>query len=146
MKKNEVKKRDIINRIEIDRNKCIGCAGCMAACVVAHEGHSPRNRVVRSSDNVNSPIFCNHCELPECTFTCMSGALSIDKETGYVLYNPEQCGSCYMCVMGCPFGVLRPDALDKRVSKCNMCITRDNKMPNCVEKCPMDAITLMKEV
>ncbi|MCL1993120.1 MAG: nitrate reductase [Spirochaetes bacterium] len=145
MNRNDIKKREISNRIQIDRDKCISCLGCMSACIVAHEGHSPRNRVVISTNKKSSPIFCRHCDLPECTYTCMSGALSIDKETGFVLYNCEQCGSCFMCVMACPYGVLRPDRLDEKVSKCDMCIETKEKTPQCVARCPMGAITLEKE-
>jgi carbon-monoxide dehydrogenase iron sulfur subunit len=76
----------------------------------------------------------------------MSGALYIDNNTGYVLYNEEQCGYCFMCVMSCPYGVLRPDKLGEAVSKCDMCITHPDKTPQCVAKCPMEAITLEKPV
>jgi len=75
----------------------------------------------------------------------MSGALAIDEATGYVLYNAEQCGSCYMCVMGCPYGVLRPDKLDGKVAKCDMCISHAEQTPQCVAKCPVGAITLEEE-
>jgi carbon-monoxide dehydrogenase iron sulfur subunit len=74
----------------------------------------------------------------------MSGALYIDNDTGYVLYNEDKCGCCFMCVMGCPYGVLRPDKLGETVSKCDMCITHADKTPQCVVKCPMEAITLEK--
>ena len=144
MNRTKVEKRKIDKRIQIDREKCIGCLGCMAACMVSHDGHPARNRVVNSSKKVNSPIFCHHCDLPECTYTCMSGALSVDQTTGYVLYNADQCGSCYMCVMGCPYGVLRPDKLDGKVSKCDMCLSHPDKTPQCVAKCPMNAITLVE--
>ena len=143
MNRDEIKKREISNRVKVDRNKCISCLGCMSACIVSHDGQSPRNRVVISSGKVSSPIFCRHCDLPECTYTCMSGALSIDEATGYVLYDAEQCGSCYMCVMGCPYGVLRPD-IDGKVSKCDMCVSHIDKTPQCVDRCPMNAITLEK--
>jgi carbon-monoxide dehydrogenase iron sulfur subunit len=101
--------------------------------------------VVISSNNTSSPIFCHNCDLPECTYTCMSGALSIDKATGYVLYDAEQCGSCYMCVMACPYGVLRPDKIENKVSKCDMCVSHADKTPQCVARCPMSAITLETE-
>lgn len=145
MNRDDMKKRNIAGRIKIDRDKCISCLGCMSACIVAHEGHSPRNRVVISSNKTSTPIFCHHCDLPECTYTCMSGALYIDKPTGYVLYNPEQCGHCYMCVMGCPYGVLRPNKIDDTVSKCDMCIQHETQSPHCVARCPMHAITLEEE-
>jgi len=142
MNRDEMVKRTIKGRVKADRDKCVSCLGCMSACIISHDGHSPRNRVVISSDKVSSPIFCRHCDLPECTYTCMSGALFIDEASGYVLYDPEQCGNCYMCVMACPYGVLRPNKVDGKVSKCDMCVSHDDKTPQCVARCPMGAITL----
>ncbi|MCL2205520.1 MAG: 4Fe-4S dicluster domain-containing protein [Treponema sp.] len=142
MNREDMVKRKIVNRVKADRDKCVSCLGCMSACIIAHEGHSPRNRVVISSDKVSSPIFCRNCDLPECTFTCMSGALFVDESTGYVQYDDEQCGSCYMCVMACPYGVLRPDKIEGKVSKCDMCVNHTEKTSQCVAKCPMGAITL----
>ena len=142
MNRNEFIKRKINNRIFINRDKCISCLGCMSACSVAHDGHSPRNRVVISSNKISSPIFCRHCDLPECTYTCMSGALYIDKETGYVLYDEQRCASCYMCVMGCPYGILKPDKVSGKASKCDMCVNHAEHTSQCVAKCPMSAITL----
>ena len=142
MDRNEFIKREIKNRISIDREKCISCLGCMSVCCISHDGHSARNRVVISSNKISSPIFCRNCDLPECTYTCMTGALYIDKETGYVLYEDERCASCYMCVMGCPYGVLKADKITEKISKCDMCQSHSEKTPQCVAKCPMSAITL----
>jgi carbon-monoxide dehydrogenase iron sulfur subunit len=76
----------------------------------------------------------------------MTGAMSKNKETGYVEYDKERCASCYMCIMACPYGVLKSDRIEhKEIMKCNMCVHRsqDNEPKSmCVEKCPMEAITL----
>ncbi len=135
-------------RIRIDRSKCIGCLTCVTACVVSHESDDARNRVVIDSEIKAAPIFCRHCELPECTFTCMTGAMHKDPETGFVVYDKEQCASCYMCIMACPYGVLKSDRINhKEIMKCNMCVHRSedgSPKPMCVEKCPMNAITLVE--
>jgi len=135
-----------MKRIKIDRSKCIGCLTCVTACVVSHESCDSRNRVTIDSKTKSAPIFCRHCDKPECVYTCMTGAMSKNKETGYVEYNKERCASCYMCIMACPYGVLKSDRIEyKEIMKCNMCVhrTEDNKpKPMCVEKCPMSAITL----
>ena len=142
MNRDKIKKRAISNRVKIDRDKCISCLGCMSACIVSHDGKSPRNRVVISAKKASSPIFCQRCNLPECTYTCMSGALFIDSATGYVLYDSEQCAGCNMCVMACPYGVLKPDKVDDKIAKCDMCVNHANKTPQCVARCPMQAVTL----
>lgn len=135
-----------MQRIKIDRDRCIGCLTCVTACVVSHESSDARNRVVIDSETKPAPIFCRHCNLPECVYTCMTGAMRKDSETGFVLYDRQRCASCYMCIMACPYGVLKSDRIDnKEIMKCDMCIDRngDGKpAPMCVEKCPMKAITL----
>lgn len=134
-----------MKRIKIERSRCIGCLTCVTACCVAHESSDARNRVTIDSLNKEAPIFCRHCDLPECVYTCMTGAMFKNKETGYVDYNKEQCASCYMCIMACPYGVLKSDRIHQtEIMKCDMCIHHgmDGKAnPKCVEKCPMQAIT-----
>ena len=110
--------------------------------MVAHNSAESRNRVVISSDMKFSPIFCRNCDLPECVYTCMSGAMRKDLETGYVTYDKNKCASCYMCIMACPYGVLKEDKETKQeIMKCDMCADLPDG-PQCVAKCPMAAITL----
>lgn len=135
-----------MKRIRIDRKKCIGCLTCVTACIVSHESCDARNRVTIDSKTKAAPIFCRHCDKPECVYTCMTGAMSKDRETGLVQYDRERCASCYMCIMACPYGVLKSDRIEyKEIMKCNMCVHRtenNEPKPMCVEKCPMGAITL----
>lgn len=134
-----------MKRIHIDRSKCISCLTCVTACVVSHNGEDARNRVVISSDGVNSPIFCRNCDLPECVYTCMTGAMHKDSATGQVVYEAERCASCYMCIMGCPYGVLKADKQTQTtIMKCDMCASHPSGTPQCVAKCPMYAITLQE--
>lgn len=134
-----------MQRININREKCIGCLTCVSACIVSHDSCDARNRVVIDSKVKNAPIFCNQCDMPECTYTCMTGAMHKNSETGLVEYNKEHCASCYMCIMACPYGVLKADHVTKKeIMKCNLCVHRtEDGSPNpmCVEKCPMIAIT-----
>jgi len=136
-----------MKRIKIDRSKCISCLTCITACSVAHEGEDARNRVVISSKGISTPIFCRHCDLPECTFTCMTGAMAKDLTTGYVGYDKTRCASCYMCLMACPYGVLKADTISQKyIMKCDMCSSHSTKKPQCVAKCPMEAITLVEVI
>ncbi|HCW53745.1 MAG TPA: nitrate reductase [Clostridium sp.] len=137
-----------MKRIKIDRSKCIGCLTCVAACTVSHDSCDSRNRVTQDSNGKETPVFCRHCDRPECVYTCMTGAMTKDDETGFVLYDKNRCASCYMCVMACPYGVLKADRLKyKEIMKCDMCVScsaKDGSRPQCVEKCPMGAITLQE--
>ncbi len=133
-------------RIKIDRTRCIGCLGCVTACAVSHESSDSRNRVTIDSKNKPAPIFCRDCDRPECAYTCMTGAMKKDYDSGLVKYDFDRCASCYMCIMACPYGVLKSDRNEhKEIMKCNMCTHRNEEGkadPMCVEKCPMKAITL----
>lgn len=132
-----------MERIKIDRSKCVGCLTCTSACIISHKTQETRSRVVIDSSGKYAPIFCRHCEKPECVFTCMTGAMHKDKETGYVTYDSKKCASCYMCIMACPYGVLKADQRTKKeIMKCDMCKSTKEKSPQCVAKCPMQAITL----
>ena len=130
-----------MERIKIDRDTCVGCLTCTTACIVAHDSEDTRSRITIDSSGKYTPIFCRHCDRPECVYTCMTGAMSKNKETGLVEYNKEHCASCYMCVMACPYGVLKADSrVHKEIMKCDNCKAQGT--PQCVAKCPMGAITL----
>lgn len=133
-------------RINIDRDKCIACLTCVTACIVANNSCDARDRITLDSDTKPSQIFCRHCDAPECVFTCMTGAMRKNNQNGFVEYNKNQCASCYMCIMACPYGVLKADRVTrKEILKCNMCVHRTedgSPKPACVEKCPMNAIIL----
>ncbi|MDD3339643.1 MAG: 4Fe-4S dicluster domain-containing protein [Lachnospiraceae bacterium] len=143
-----------MRRIIIEADKCDGCKNCSIACMQAHRAddgtiydldltnpaNETRNHIVKDSKGGYKPIFCRHCDQPECVMSCMSGALYKDPETGHVLYNEEKCGSCFMCVMNCPYGTLKPDNLErKRIIKCDFCKDAGGE-PSCVAACPKQAI------
>ena len=54
----------------------------------------------------------------------------------------EKCVGCWMCVMVCPFGVIRPSLLpgkkEKVAVRCDLC--QDRETPACVEACPTGAL------
>lgn len=143
-----------MKRIMIDCSKCDGCKNCTVACMQAHrpdEGtvytldltdiaNESRNHIVAMKDGSYKPIFCRHCDQPECVMSCMSGALQKDEASGHVLYDETKCGSCFMCVMNCPYGVLKADTATRtRVIKCDFCQDQGGE-PSCVKSCPKKAI------
>jgi len=132
-----------MNKIKIDRDKCIGCLTCVCACMISHGEPDARNRVTIDSKNKPAPIFCDQCDKPECVYTCMTGAMCKNTATGCIEYDKERCAHCFMCIMGCPYGVLKADSHSHRnIMKCDMCTETDGKFPMCVKKCPMGAIDL----
>lgn len=143
-----------MKRIWIDAGKCDGCLNRTLACMNAHRAdkgsiydldltdpaNESRNFIRRQPDGSYRPIFCRHCDEPECVNSCMSGALSKNRETGIVEYDEKQCAGCFMCVMNCPFGVLKPDtAARSRIIKCDFCKDSGSE-PSCVKACPKKAI------
>ena len=143
-----------MKRIIIDAEKCDGCKSCSLACMQAHrkdEGdiytldlgdikNESRNYIYKQKNGGYTPIFCRHCDEPECVLSCMSGALFKDPQDGHVYYDSEKCGSCFMCVMNCPYGVLKPDEATRSVViKCDFCKDQGSE-PSCVKACPNEAI------
>lgn len=142
-----------MRRIMINKELCEGCLNCVLACMAEHnledksivkldlentESES-RNHIEIDMYGKKAPIFCRHCDNPECVNTCTTGAMTKDLETGIVSYNEDKCASCFMCVMSCPYGVLKPSNNDKKVIiKCDLCSERET--PRCVENCPTGAI------
>ena len=142
-----------MKRIIIDADKCAGCKNCLVTCMQAHrssEGtvydldltdlrNESRNTILTDSNGNYKPLFCRHCTKPGCAAACMSGAMVKDPDTGHVHHDPERCAQCFMCVMSCPFGVLKPDTTHSFVVKCDFCYGHGGK-PNCVTMCPTKAI------
>ena len=143
-----------MKRIWIDACKCDGCLNCTLACMNAHRAdkgsiydldladpsNEGRNFIHRQPDGTYRPVFCRHYDEPECVNSCMSGALSKNPETGIVEYDERRCAGCFMCVMNCPFGVLKPDSATKsRIIKCDFCKDSGSE-PSCVKACPKKAI------
>jgi carbon-monoxide dehydrogenase iron sulfur subunit len=144
-----------MKRIIIQPEKCDGCKNCSLACMQAHReddgdiysldltdiSNESRNFILRDKDGY-FPLFCRHCDDAKCVTACMSGAMAKDPATGLVTYDKGQCASCFMCVMSCPFGVLKPDTATRdTVVKCDFC-AEDRYDPNCVKSCPKKAITV----
>ena len=129
-----------MKRILIDEEKCKGCRNCSLACSNAREGAEARNTILMNGEKRYRPLFCRHCDKPACVNSCISGAMSKDEATGHVWYDRQKCGGCFMCVMNCSFGVLKPDKnTGLYVVKCDFCKDKGGE-PECVKRCPTKAI------
>ena len=132
-----------MKRIIIDSTLCDGCMKCVQAC----KAHFPdgESRVLIYTDEKGRyvPLICRQCPKPSCMQGCMSGAISRCNETGHLQYDKERCGSCYMCVMNCPYGIPYPTK-DGHVARCDFC-KDETDVPHCVEVCEKHAIYLEEE-
>jgi carbon-monoxide dehydrogenase iron sulfur subunit len=150
-----------MKRILIDQQKCEGCKSCTLACMQAHRKtpgtlydldlldpqNEARHRIALGcapgkipGKGGYFPVFCRHCSMPDCVGACMSGALKKEPDTGHIQYDEKRCGSCFMCVMSCPYGNVKPDKVTRsKALKCDFCVN-DGGEPNCVKACPKKAI------
>ncbi len=142
-------------KLKYDPKKCIACRSCEIACAVGHsqgkdlfvaireaEVSLPRVKVFdcESQEIKNFPIACRHCDEPKCVEACISNALTKNPETGMVEYDKDKCVGCWMCVMACPYGAIRPNYKTKKVIRCDLCVDEDT--PRCAKNCPVKAIIL----
>ncbi len=96
----------------IDLQRCVGCNSCTIACKQAN-GTPPgvlRTRVLIKETGTYPntryqylPILCMHCQEPECSRVCPTGATKV-LENGIVTIDKDACIGCQFCVMACPYG------------------------------------------
>lgn len=134
---------------------CMGCRLCEIYCATAHskskniiktfksEGGKILSAIIfEEKDSLSFALQCRHCEDASCIQACLTAAMYKNK-SGVVLYNKEKCIGCWMCIMVCPFGVIKPNLKDKKVaSKCDFCV--EHERPYCVENCPNEALVIME--
>jgi carbon-monoxide dehydrogenase iron sulfur subunit len=171
---NKKRDNDAMKQLYYDVKKCLGCRSCEIACSVAHsaiqdlfkairENKSalPRKKVA-SSGGKNYPVSCRHCQEPKCVDACMAYALTFDHEKGFIFHDESRCVGCWMCVMVCPYGAIRPDLKEKTPIRCDKCMElpslsskggtdldkegRGEDEPACVKACPTGAIIWQEEI
>ena len=144
-----------MKQLSYEVKKCLGCKSCEVACSLAHsltgdlfkafkeeELSMPRKKVL-SSKGKNYPVSCRHCKEPKCVDACMAAALVYDAKSGLVEHDQERCVGCWMCVMVCPYGAIRPNISAKMPLRCDKC--KDKNEPACVKACPTRAIIWQEE-
>ncbi|MEE8360133.1 MAG: 4Fe-4S dicluster domain-containing protein [Candidatus Omnitrophota bacterium] len=138
--------------VEID--KCVACKTCEIHCAIEHsksktlckailEYPLPQGRIkVESEAGYNIPLQCRQCEDAPCTKVCPSKAIQRLEPNQPVLIDPKLCIGCKMCILACPFGVIKMDDAGKAVLRCDMCFERLQKgdLPACVAACPTKAL------
>ena len=108
-----------MRRIMINASLCDGCKNCTVACMQAHRDtpgtvydldltdihNESRNHIEKMPDGSYRPIFCRHCDLPECVMNCPYGVLKADTATHTKVV---KCDFCMKddaepnCVKSCP--------------------------------------------
>jgi DMSO reductase iron-sulfur subunit len=139
-----------------DVNRCIGCRSCFVACKA--ENSTPlrtdwRYVVERESGTYPTPkrefisLACNHCDDPACMKSCPVDAISKRSSDGIVLIDQDKCIGCRYCMFACPYGAPRIDTDTGKVSKCTMCVHRQDAglAPACATACVTGAIQFVKD-
>jgi carbon-monoxide dehydrogenase iron sulfur subunit len=145
-----------MKRIYIKEEFCIGCRLCEIHCLVQHSKSKkilkafkeefPRAlpRVMFEEEgHLSFALPCRHCEDAPCLAACITGAMHRDPKHQVILCDEDRCVGCWMCIMVCPFGVIRRNLKEHRIaSKCDLCY--GTEVPVCVKNCPNEAL-LMEE-
>lgn len=142
-------------RILGNEDVCIGCHLCEVYCLTEHSHsrhiikahkrerpHALARVHVEEDRPVSLAIQCHHCSEPMCVYSCLTGAMQKDPETGIVTSDPSRCMGCWTCIMVCPFGALVRDERQGVIAKCDLC--SHLATPACVANCPNQALTLME--
>lgn len=156
----------------VDTQKCQGCASCMLACSLVHEGVESQSlsriQIIQSSfDGFPDDLSisqCRQCVEPACVDVCPEGALTADAESGNVRrVDRTKCVGCGACMEACPYTPSRSilvtddnfDGEDK-ANKCDLCTDTPyhwddagggpNGKQACVAVCPVEAIRFTKEI
>ena len=148
--------------ILIDVNKCNGCYNCFLSCrdefydndYPSYSAAQPLNgqfwmqvqeleRGVYPKPKVSYiPKPCMHCESAPCMAAAIDGAV-YRRDDGIVIIDPEKAKGQEAIVNACPYRVIFWNAEKQLPQKCTMCAHRldeGEKMPRCVESCPVQAL------
>jgi len=156
----------------VDIKKCQGCASCMLACSLVHEGAESlslaRIQMMQNSfDSFPDDLTieqCRQCVDPPCVKECPADALEVNAKYGNVrMVDKKKCIGCGTCYDVCPYTPSRAVlAADKdydgelKSRKCDLCANApfhwdeagggpDGKQA-CVEVCPVGAIKFTREI
>lgn len=122
---------------------CIGCKACQVAC--KNENNTPAHVSWRKlkfpTEEHFISVSCNHCDSPECFRVCPEDAFT-KRRDGIVIIDDSRCNGCQLCVSACPYGAPQYDHVTNKVTKCQMCYTRQDKglAPACVDACTTKAL------
>lgn len=140
-----------MRKVYVKEEVCMGCGLCRVYCQTAHsasrdpvkafkrETPRPVARVrVERNGEVSFSFQCRQCDEPVCVYSCLTGAVSKDPDTGVVRVDEDRCMACGTCIIACPSGGLTRNPASGVVVKCDLCPGED--VPACVANCPNEAL------
>ncbi len=139
-----------MKKVYVNEDWCLGCHLCEYSCGFANSDETDMVKaykkgtnavpriVVEEGDSVNFAVQCRHCPDPVCVKGCIAGALSVND--GVISVDESKCVGCYTCVLSCPYGCIVVDDNSSVISKCDLCTSKHDGKPACVQACPNAAI------
>jgi Fe-S-cluster-containing hydrogenase component 2 len=131
-------------------NHCSACGICEVVCSLLHEGTAgpalARSNIIRDPFTAqHRHMICLQCNDPACYFACPARdkALCMDRATGVLYIDENECNGCELCIEACPQDPprIKSNARKKVAFKCDLCRAREEG-PLCVESCPFQALTI----
>ena len=134
-----------IKKIFVNEEKCTGCRICELVCSVKNESvYNPElSRIIKLLDGLPenlSTIVCQQCPDAPCIESCPVSAIYSDDKKGIVKIDLDKCIGCKKCVQACPYNAMFFNEKIKKPFKCEFC----GGEPACIEKCPVDAISVLE--
>jgi len=87
---------------------------------------------------VTVPVMCLQCDVPACEKVCPVNAISKQAD-GRVIYNPDKCMVCKLCVQACPLGAISYSSQVRKLIRCDLCSACAEE-PQCAAWCAPKAI------
>ena len=138
-----------MKRVYVNEEWCLACHLCEYNCAFANSGMTdivkalkgkpvfPRIHV-EDDGKIRYAVSCRHCTDPLCVRSCISGALTKDRD-GMVTIDRDKCVGCLTCILVCPWGAVAQGE-SGAVQKCELCMQNACGAPACVSGCPNNAI------
>ena len=125
----------------VDTERCVGCQGCMFACVrrMGEAGLARTCINVRSVGGMERGfivVVCRACDDPPCAKVCPTGALK-PRKGGGVRLDITKCTGCGHCRDACIIGGI---FWDDEINKPMICV----HCGYCVKFCPHGVLRLEK--